>query len=309
VFLLVMDSVSAAPFHTPHDLLGAVPYLLGYHPDDELVAIYRGIERRISHVAAFALNEPTEMLIEHLAVSTPAGQAATVVVIGYGAPSASDKLTAIGEVADLLLPVHGLLLVTDRRCVCLIQGCTCTASTGIDIDPANTQAATRLAVAGRVALPSRQALHGLAAPDPVRQAETETALAALPTGFEPGTAYIDSALVHAEQRRRLTAEQTAQVAVALTHRDPQATAWRSCCGCMWQRDLWLDLTRRVPERYVTGPATLAAWCAWRRGEHVLAGIALQRARQVQPDDPLTRLVGQILGAHVPAHRIEWPAKH
>jgi len=304
-----MDSVSAAPFHSPHDLLGAVPYLLGYHPGDELVAIYRDTERKIIHVAAFALNEPAEALIEHLAVSTPTGRTATVVLIGYGAPSARHKLIAVGEVAELFLPVHGLMQVTGHRCICLRQGCACAASTGVDIDPANTPVATRLAVAGRVALPSRQDLHGLVAPDPVGQAETETALATLPPGFDPGTGHIGSTLAQAEKGHRLTAEQTAQLAVALTQRDPQATAWQSTCGCMWQRDLWLDLTRRVPDRYVTGPANLAAWCAWRRGEHVLADTVLRRAQQVQPHDSLTVLIGSILNAHLPAHRIAWPPKH
>jgi hypothetical protein len=251
----VMDSVSAAPFHTPHDLLGAVPYLLGYHPDDQLVAIYRDTERKIVHVAAFAVHEPTEALIEHLAVSAPAGRAATVVLIGYGAPSVRRKLIAVGEVAELFLPVRGLMQVTGHRCVCLLRRCGCPASAGVDIDPANTQVATRLAVAGGVALPSRQALHGLVAPDPVGQAETETALAALAPGVEPGTGHIQAALAQARKGDRLTAEQSAQLAVALTHGDPRAAAWQSCCGCMWQRDLWLDLTRRVPTALSPAPRT------------------------------------------------------
>lgn len=304
-----MDSVSAAPFHTPHDLLGSVPYLVGYHPDDELVAIYRDAERKIVHVAAFALNEPAEALIEHLAVGTPIGRAATVVLIGYGAPSARHKLIAVGEVVELFLPVRGLMQVTGHRCVCLIQGCACAASTGIDIDPVNTQAATRLAVAGGVALPSRQALHSLVTPDPVGQAETEAALAALPAGFKPDTGHLESTLAQAEKGNRLTAEQVAQVAVALTQRDPQTAAWQSTCGCMWQRDLWLDLTRRVPHRYVAGPANLAAWCAWRRGEGTLAGIALRRAQQSRPGDPLTDLIASILNANLPAHRVAWPPTH
>ena len=130
-----MDSVSAAPLHTPHDLLGAVPYLVGYHPDDQLVAIYRDVESKIVHVAAFSLDEPPAALIEHLAVSTPIGRAASLVLVGYGAPSTRAVLVAVGEVANLLVPVRGLLQVTGQRCVCLIQGCTCLASTGVDVDP------------------------------------------------------------------------------------------------------------------------------------------------------------------------------
>ncbi len=82
--------------------------------------------------------------------------------------------------------------------------------------------------------------------------------------------------------------------------------WGRADGRIWQRDLWLDLTRRVPQAYVTAPANLAAWCAWRLGNMVLAGAALNRAAQASPGDPMTQIITQLVQAVKPPHEITWP---
>src|SRR5205085_11746500 len=76
----------------------------------------------------------------------------------------------------------------------------------------------------------------------------------------------------------------------LRRRPVREAAWLKTSTHMWQRNLWLDLTRRVPEPYVTAPAALAAWCAWMRGESTLALAAARRAAAVNPDDMTTPIV-------------------
>lgn len=293
---------------SPQDLLGAVPYLLGYHPGDEIVAVYLAADRRILGVAAEPLRFSAEALSEHLMLQAPAEPCAEVALIGYGPPPIRPVLTTIGRILDLFCPLHTLLWVTGSRCVCLLDSCSCQASRGMDIDPATSTVATQLTYAGMVALPSRQDLDTLVAPDLVAQAETKTAVAALaPDAVAPGL--LDDVLTAAKRGQRLTAGQLAPLALALTHRDILETAWDAVCGCMWQRDLWLDVTRRVPDRYVCGPATLAAWCAWRRDEHALATVACKRAVREGPGHRLTRLVTSVVRTHVPAHRLRRPAAH
>jgi hypothetical protein len=302
------DPLPDTTYRSPQDLLGAVPYLLGYHPGDEIVAVYLGADHRILAVAAEPVRFSAETLSEHLVLRAPAEQCAQVALIGYGPPPTRPTLTTIGRILDLFLPLHTLLWVTGSRCVCLLDGCSCEASGGMDIDPATSPVAAQLTVDGMVALPSRQALNTLVAPDLVSQAETETALAAQALDVTvPGL--LDDVLATAKTGQRLTPEQLAPLALALTHRDALKTAWSAVCACMWQRDLWLDVTRRVPDRYVAGPATLAAWCAWRRDEHALATVACKRAIHQGPGDRLTRLVTSVVRAHVPAHRLRRPAPH
>ncbi|MFI7598252.1 DUF4192 domain-containing protein [Actinoplanes sp. NPDC049681] len=291
---------------SPQDLLGAVPYLLGYHPGDEIVAVYLAADRRILGVAAEPLRFSAEALSEHLMLQAPAEPFAEVALIGYGPPPIRPVLTTIGRILGLFWPLHTLLWVTGSRCVCLLDSCSCQASRGMDIDPATSAVATQLTYAGMVALPSRQDLDTLVAPDLVAQAETETAVAALaPDAAAPGL--LDDVLTAAKRGQRLTAGQLAPLALALTHRDILETAWDAVCGCMWQRDLWLDVTRRVPDRYACGPATLAAWCAWRRDEHALATVACKRAVREGPGHRLTRLVTSVVRTRVPAHRLRRPA--
>ncbi len=302
------DPLPDTTYCSPQDLLGAVPYLLGYHPGDEIVAVYLGADHRILAVAAEPIRFSAETLSEHLILRAPAEPCAQVALIGYGPPPTRPTLTSIGRIIDLFLPLHTLLWVTTSRCVCLLDGCSCPASRGTDIDPATSPVAAQLTVDGIVALPSRHALNTLVTPDLVAQAETETALAAPATDVTV-TGLLDDVLATAKKGQRLTPEQLARLALALTHRDALQTAWDAVCACMWQRDLWLDVTRRVPDRYVTGPATLAAWCAWRRNEHALATVACKRAIHQGPGDRLTRLVTSVVRTHVPAHRLRRPARH
>ncbi|MEU7906398.1 DUF4192 domain-containing protein [Actinoplanes sp. NPDC049118] len=302
------DPVSDTVFRSPNDLLGAVPYLLGYHPVTEIVAVYLGADQQILGVAAEPLRTSAETLTEHLAIRAPADGCTEVALIGYGPPPTRSTLAGIARILDLFLPLHAVLLVAGTRCVCLLDGCTCPASRGVDVDPANTRVATQLTVEGMVALPSRHALQTLVAPDLVAQAETEAALAVLPQDLAVA-GLLDDVLAHANQGRRLTTGQLAPLAVALTGRDAQEAAWRAACACMWQRDLWLDVTRRVPHRYITGPATLAAWCAWRRNEHALATVALRHAIRDGPGDKLTRLVTSVVRTRLPAQRLRRPTTH
>ncbi|UQU67392.1 DUF4192 domain-containing protein [Couchioplanes caeruleus] len=290
------------------DLLGAVPYLLRYHPGDEIVAVYLGADRRILAVAAEPIRFSAETLSEHLVLRAPAEPCAQVAVIGYGPPTMRPTLARMGRIIDLFLPLHTLLWVTGPRCVCLLDGCSCAAGRGMDIDPATSPVAAQLTVDGVVALPSRQALTTLIAPDLVAQAETETALAALAADVTV-TGLLDDVLATAKKGQRLSPGQVAPLALALTHRDALETAWSVVCACMWQRDLWLDVARRVPDRYVAGPATLAAWCAWRRDEHALAIVACKRAIHQGPGDRLTRLVTSVVRAHMPAHRLRRSTPH
>ena len=302
------DPLPDTTFRSPQDLLGAVPYLLGYHPGDEIVAVYLGADQRILAVAAEPLRFSAEALSEHLMLRAPAEPCTQVALIGYGPPPMRPTLSTMGRIIGLFLPLHTLLWVTGSRCVCLLEGCSCQASRGMDIDPAVSPVAAQLAVDGMVALPSRQALDTLVAPDLVSQAETEAALAVLSSDVAV-TGLLDDVLATAGKGQRLTVGQLAPLALALTHRDALETACGAVCACMWQRDLWLDVTRRVPDRYAAGPATLAAWCAWRRDEHALALVACKRAVHQRPGDRLTRLVTSVVRAHVPPHRLRRPTRH
>jgi hypothetical protein len=284
------------------ELLGLVPYLLGYHPADALVAIIHQPDRHFPHAMSLPLSDPAEALLEHLALRLR-DRSAGIILIGYGSAAHTAKIIAVSAVLQLMVPFLGRFLYDDGVLTCLTPGCTCTPAGGRPVDPRSTQIAAKLALAGRVALPSRQDVHTLVAADPKAQAETQAALESLdPTDM----ADVASLMAPARTGQRLTAEQVARLCLALQDTDRLTAAWHQTGGRRWQRELWLDVTRRVPQEHAAAPASLAAWSAWRCGQDTLAEAALDRARTAAPEDGFTRTVSLIVGAHLPAHRLRWP---
>jgi hypothetical protein len=286
-------------------LLGMVPYLLGYHPTEALVAIIKKPDRPLPRVVSLPLSEPTTMLLNHLTLQIPE-KASGVVLIGYGPATHRAKIAAVSEVLQLLAPVVGRLLYTDGILTCLTPECTCSAAEGVPVDPRSTRLAAELAMTGRVALPSRQDLNTLVAADPTAQAVTEAALGTLDATGTSGPADLASLIAPARTGEWLTAEQVARLCLALHDRDNLVTAWHHTRGRRRHHELWLDVTRRAPEQHAGAPAALAAWSAWCRGQDALAQAALDRARAIAPDDGFTRIVGYLVDAHLPAHRLRWP---
>jgi hypothetical protein len=61
---------------------------------------------------------------------------------------------------------------------------------------------------------------------------------------------------------------------------------------------WMDVVRRVDERYVTVPATLMAYAAYAAGDGVLANIALDRALDVDEHYSLAHLLREVMNAGI-----------
>jgi hypothetical protein len=56
------------------------------------------------------------------------------------------------------------------------------------------------------------------------------------------------------------------------------------------QEIWRDIVRRVPQRYVPAPATLLALVAWRAGSGPLADIAAEHALAADGSYRLAQLV-------------------
>ncbi|MDG6104024.1 DUF4192 domain-containing protein [Dactylosporangium aurantiacum] len=65
--------------------------------------------------------------------------------------------------------------------------------------------------------------------------------------------------------------------------------------------LWLDLTRRAMPGFVTGPACLAAYLAWRAHQPSLARHCVGRALRDDPGNPFAVLIQQLLDEDIPPH--------
>ena len=223
-----------------------------------------------------------------------------------GPADTADTIKAAATIISAKVPVYATVLVTGNKFFCLCGKDGCPATGGIGFDPQETVAAAALTMHGQVALPSRDAFVALVAPDPVAHASIGAAIAELsPTGSRD-RAVLKSLMRQAAQGNRLTDDQVADLVVRLRRPSTRIMAWLASDGQMWQRDLWFDVTRRAPDAYVSTPANLAAWCAWRQGTTVLAEAALNRAAHVDPNNVMTQTISRLVQAHASPHDIAWP---
>jgi hypothetical protein len=287
------------------ELLGMVPYLLRYHPADSTVGLFVGADRFVRVASRADLNAPPAQVIGQWARAAQRVGAASVVVIGYGSRTAAPRIRAVADGLAAHLPVVDVLLACDGQYFCL--RCPCPAADGVAFDPAATVAAARFTLAGEVALPSREDLLAWAEPDPAEQAAVTAALQQLPADADP-VAVLRYLMEQAADGTRLPTTEVARLARLLTDRTVRDAAWLATGTAMWQRDLWLDVTRRAPAGYVAGPASLAAWCCWRRGEELLAVPACRRALSDTPDYLAARLILLAITAGIPPTTLlaGWP---
>ncbi|MFG2042191.1 DUF4192 family protein [Dactylosporangium sp. NPDC048998] len=211
-------------------------------------------------------------------------------IVGYGPLTATGTVTALIDDVDPHIHISYTCMVSAGSYYCLDRGCTCKATTGIRFDPRATETAAHATVVGEVAWPSRSDLLALTEPDLDAQARVRAAFHDARRIERPELVELDKLLERATLDQRLTDLETARLALLLRRRPVREAARLRTSDHMWQRNLWLDLTRRIPEPYVAAPAALASWCCWMRGESTLALAAARRTAAVDPQNPITTVV-------------------
>ncbi|WP_144123317.1 DUF4192 domain-containing protein [Catellatospora sichuanensis] len=151
------------------DLLGYVPYLLGFHPADSVVVL--GVTDRQIGVAVRAdLGQPRAETVHRLArLLAAAGRAraaiTSVLLVGYGPdPAAADVTRDVANALDARgYHVREVLLHAGDRYHCL-QCDDCTPPGGAPFDLSTTAAAAIATYEGLVAQPDRAAVEQLVRP-------------------------------------------------------------------------------------------------------------------------------------------------
>lgn len=312
------------------DLLGYVPYLLGFHPADSVVVM--GLAGRRIVVAARAdLAQPRTETVRRFArvlAATGRGRAAvtSILLVGYGPdPTAADVTRDAAAALDGRgHHVREVLLHAGDRYHCL-QCDDCTPPDGAPFDLRSTAAAAIATYEGIVARPDRATVEqlvrpigGLAAIAMTQAVDrAEERLAALLGDAGPdddplvaaGESAVEDALRVAAAGGRLDDDEAAWLSMLLLDLRCRDHAWQRTDCEPWQLEFWLDLTRRCEPALLAPVATLLAWCAWRSGNGVLAGAALRRALLADPAYSLAHLLTEALDQALPPTALgPWPAK-
>ncbi len=155
----------------PGDVLAVLPYQLGYHPRDSIVAIsLRG--RRVGLVVRTDLppDGEAESTVAGLVEPLVRDGATSVLLVGYEdeADASSPALVALVEqVEQRGIDVVDVVVVRDGRRYSPICSEPCCPPDGIPLpDPADVPGVAELVARGRSPLVSRDAVEALVAPDP-----------------------------------------------------------------------------------------------------------------------------------------------
>lgn len=300
-------TASTLTLRTPAELIAAVPFLLGFHPQDSLVVVaFR--ERRVLLAARHDRPPPEHRaeLLTHLAGVMARQDPTGVTLVGYGPSAQLDVLMmrAADAMNEAGVRVLDVIRVHDGRFASyLCHDPTCCPS---EVPPPHSPVAAAATYAGQVALADRDAVVAQVAPvdGPDRErmvAATERAQLRVTDLFGDGRMIRATvrragrrAVREAERRcragRSLTDDEVAWLGLTLIETTVRDYAWARIGTEPWHLTLWSDVLRRVEPGYVPAPAGLAAWAAWRSGAGALAWAAVERGRA---HDPEYRMVGQI----------------
>lgn len=302
---------------TAHDLLAAVPFLLGFHPADSVVVVTvraRAILFLARHdVPADARS--AEAAAQQCAEVARGYDAEGAVVIGYGpaAPVGPAAERLAGALRRAGVPVLDELRVEGDRYWSHER-----PPEGLAFRPDRTEVAAAAVFAGQVALPDRAAMA-----DRIKSVGgTARALMTDATGRacvrmarmldrdlpESGLGRLvrragRTAVRDAESRHRaghrLTDDEVAWLGLLLLEVVVRDYACERPGAEDWRLELWADVLRRVNPEYAAPPACLLGYVAWQQGQGALARMALQRSLQADPDYRLAQLLDRILDSGIP----------
>jgi hypothetical protein len=327
----------------PADILGVLPYRLGFHPTESLVVVCldgpRRRDRLVMRLDLPPAAEEHEVAVELAERVAHVGASAALLVVYTGARSRArrGRLARSGLVrglrqalADRRVRLHDALLVTDGRWwsyLCHDPVCCPMSGTPLPAEP--TEATVRYAVEavaqGEIVMADRAALrrsvepsdHGV--PRAVREQAALAAEQVLIAAAQDGagldgvrelTAARFQALRDRWQRgdRRLPPDDAALVVLGLHDKNCRDAAMTAVLDDDGESlvDLVGALVRQADDPDAAPVCTLLGWVAYAAGNGALAAVAAERAVRCEPGYAMAELLLESMDRMVPPdhlHRI------
>lgn len=275
----------------PVDLVGAIPYLLGYRmPENSIVVIgFHG--PRLAFTFRTELTRFGVDLYEDLAGRLRRNDCTAAIIVCFGDQPLAEAATAAAAAAFDAegVAVGDALRVTDKRLWCL--RCTTCPRQGLEV-PETTPSAVALAVQGRTVAADRAAV--VERLDPIGGACAADVAAALLGSrwhwdqrskverVDLAAERFDTALIAASDALGAEPEIVADLLVAVADARARVLAYRqiapdNALDCL---ETWLLLARLAHGTDCEAAALcVAGYCAYMAGEGVLAAEAFERARK------------------------------
>jgi hypothetical protein len=297
----------------PEDLLAAVPCVLGFRPEESVVLLTFGAPGSAFHarVDLPRSEEDAGEVSGLLRDAARRNRVRQVVLVGYSLEAEETGRVLRRLAADFRdegFEVIDVLRAEPDRWFALLPGRPGPAE-GVPYDADSHPFAAQSVLAGKVTHASRAELAATVHPDEVGTAAVQAAIrartrrrrSALPSRTAQARWLRDAVRRHVGERTPLSSVDVARLVLAIQDVELRDVAWSTLTreNAADQTDLWRDVVRRTPARFLAPPATLLAFAAWLGGHGALAWCALDRCWEADPDYSMAGLVAQALTGAMP----------
>jgi hypothetical protein len=295
----------------PGDILGMVPYLVGFHPKESVVAVMLRSGRVVLTIRV-DLPPPSEAgdLAAHIVRLSRQHRAQDLVLIAYSVdPQARAVLTEVAtELADCEL--QDVLFVDGRRWWSLVCTGGCCPPDGRPYDPSSSAVAAQAVYAGLAARPDRGALEA----DVRGPAEEERA--ALSRFAQEESTHVEGLKLTARcdlmrtmimaslaQQNPLDDPTCARLALLARDVPVRDVAWAMISGkdAEQHRRVWARVVARTVPPLEAAPLCLLGFCAWICGDGAMMNCCIQRVANVDPEYSFGQLLAKISHQALPPH--------
>ncbi len=302
---------------TPHDLVAAVPYLLGFTPSESLVVV--GLRDR---VVVFELrvdlpeSDGRSATADYVAEIVQRQRITGALIVGYGdhdPVSAAVDATAAALDARSVQVLEMLRVAGGRYWSYLCTNPECCSPDGTAVDVSSSRVAAEATYFGLTTSANRDELAHRLAPVGGEERAELTAAAARAEGrlarlvtterrgdvaalsAVTGMIAVDRAVARIASGAALTADEVAWLALLLINVTVRDYAWDGVGTAVDTHvALWTDVLRRCEPELAAAPGTLLAFASWRAGDGAISTIALERALAADADYAMARLLLQAI---------------
>lgn len=285
----------------PGDILGVIPYLLGFHPTDSLVATFVR-DRQVQVTARIDLTATADLegLVDQLELVGQRVGTRSVVLVGYSDDPGVREL--MRDLADLIpLDLLDVLAVSGDRWWSVGCDGPCCPPDGNPYDIAAHPLAATAVLAGISATSTRQDIADLTAGPADEDRDRLDALA------ETRAARADR--LSQRRRRRRMRQLVSKVLACNGPTEVEAVELAVLARDVHVRDeAWALMTREHAERHVAlwrrvvsvavwpyeaAPLGMLAFAGWLDGNGALLNCCIERLEEVSPDYSLLRVLTDI----------------
>jgi Domain of unknown function (DUF4192) len=291
----------------PGDILGVIPYLLGFHPTESLVASFVS-DRRVAVTARIdlAATADIEALVDQLEMVGERVGTRSVVLVGYSADDGIREL--MRDLAGLIpLDLVDVLAVSGQRWWSVCCDGECCPAEGQPYDVASHPLAAEAVVAGISATATREEIVALTAGPVPEDRDRLHRLTEACVGRLAGTSVrrrrrrIKQVVGRALDAGGPTEGQAIEIAVLaedLTARD-EAWALMSRQRADDHVALWRRVVSVAVWPFEAAPLGMLAMAGWVSGNGALLNCCIDRLEEVAPDYSLLDLCRDISDRAIP----------